>query len=177
MSLFSYLKADSLGSSAMSAQVAQAMQTIAEKQGASVKGDAAKAGAGSSVSITLQARRAAAEKQDADKAAPALASELRGALDRAYAAAGERHSADLTDLSGRALAVMVLNDTGQFSRAEVAAAKSELRGRDRQAVLAQISADGLTASSLAAYLKQSLGARATMSAEERGLRDANPNLR
>ncbi|HWJ71262.1 MAG TPA: hypothetical protein VNS79_14560 [Sphingobium sp.] len=127
--------------------------------------------------ITLQARRVAAEKDDAGKSVSTLAAALRGALDAAYAAVGERHSADLTALGGRALAVIALNETGQFSRAEIAAAKSELRGRDRQAVLAQINEGGLTASSLGAYLTQSVSARATMSAEERSLRDGNPALR
>lgn len=177
MSLFSYLKADSASSSSTSVQIAQAMQTIADRKATPAEKMPLGATNESSVQITLQARRAAAEKDDADKAAPALATALRTALDTAYASVGERHSADLTALSGRALAVMALNETGEFSRAEIAAAKMELRGRDRQAVLAQINEGGLTAASLGAYLKQSVSARATMSVEERSLRDSNPALR
>jgi len=177
MSLFSYLKADSASSLSTNVQIAQAMQTIADSKAAPAGKTPSGTANESSVQITLQGRRAAAEKDDVDKTALALASALRGMLDSAYASAGERHSADLTALSGRALAVIALNDSGIFSRAEIAAAKMELRGRDRQAVLAQINENGLTASSLAAYLNQSIGARATMSAEERGLRDVNPALR
>ncbi|OJY63546.1 MAG: hypothetical protein BGP16_01275 [Sphingobium sp. 66-54] len=175
MSLFSYLNTDSSESLLITVQKAQAAtQTRAAP---SAPESASTSSTASSVLITLQARRAAAEKDDAGKAAPALATELRTALDSAYAAAGERHSADLTALSGRALAVIALNESGQFSRAEIAAAKTELRGRDRQAVLTQISENGLTASSLAAYLQQATDARTAMSAEERALRDVNPALR
>jgi hypothetical protein len=177
MSLFSYLKADSVPTSSTSVQIAQAMQTTADRKATPSEKIPPGTTSESSVKITLQARRAVAEKDDADKAAPALASALREALDAAYASAGERHSADITALSGRALAVMALNETGEFSRAEIAAAKTELRGRDRKAVLAQINKGGLTAASLGAYLKQSVSVRATMSTEERSLRDSNPALR
>lgn len=175
MSLFSYLNTDS--SEALSMTVQKALAATRTKASATAADTGSTASSGSSVLITLQARRAAAEKEDAGKTASALASELRATFDAAYAAAGEQHSADLTALSGRALAVIALNESGQFSRAEIAAAKTELRGRDRQAVLTQISENGLTASSLGAYLQQATDARTTMSAEERSLRDANPSLR
>jgi len=177
MSIFSWLKADTASSLPTNVQIARAMQAIADRKTPLAGKDGTGAATESSVQITLQARRAAAEQDDADKSAPALAAALRGALDAAYAAVGERHSADLTALSGRALAIMAQGETGGFSRAESAAAKMELRERDRQAVLAQINAGGLTASSLGAYLKQSVSARATMSTEERSLRDGNPGLR
>lgn len=176
MFLFSWLKTDSASSSPVNVQVMQAMQSVGDREAVPADRAAPSAVKGSSVQITLQASRIAAEKEDADKSAAALAETLRGALDTAYAVAGERHSADLTALSSRALAVMALNEAAEFSRAESAAAKMELRGRDRQAVLAQIAEGGLTASSLAAYLNQSVSARATMSAEERSLRDGNPAL-
>lgn len=175
MSLFSYLNTDSSESLLISVQKAQAATRIKSASSAPESTDTA--GTASSVLITLQARRAAAEKDDTGKTDSALTTELRTALDSAYAVAGERHSGDLTALSGRALAVIALNESGQFSRAEIAAAKTELRGRDRQAVLTQISEKGLTASSLAAYLQQATDARTVMSAEERALRDANPALR
>jgi len=177
MFLFSWLRADSASSSPMNVHITQAIQSVANREAVQADRAAPPAAKGSSVQITLQARRIAAEKEDADKSTAALAEALRWALDAAYAVAGERHSADLTALSGRALAVMALNEAAEFSRAESAAAKMELRGRDRQAVLAQIAEGGLTASSLAAYLNQSVSARATMSAEERSLRDGNPALR
>jgi len=176
MSLFSYLNTDSSESLLVSVKNAQAVAQA--KVATTAAADSTeKASNTSSVLITVQARRAAAERDDGDKPAASLAAELRAALDDAYDAAGERHSADLTALSGRALAVIALDESGQFSRAENAAAKTELRGRDRQAVLTQISENGLTASSLAAYLQQATDARTTMSAEERSLRDANPSLR
>ena len=176
MSLFSYLNVDSSDSLLINLKKAQSAATES-KVTTSIAESTSRTANTSSVLITVAARRAAAEKDDAGKAASAFAGELRTTLDDAYATAGERHSADLTALSGRALAVIALNEDGQFSRAEIAAAKTELRGRDRQAVLTQISENGLTASSLAAYLQQATDARSTMSAEERNLRDANPSLR
>jgi len=179
MSLISYLNSDSLGSSSTSPQVSQALATIAAKKAAATSTDttADTQSSGMSVNITVQARRAAAEKADASKTAADLATELRKSLDADYAAAGKKNSSDLTAQSGRALATIALNETGQFNKSEIAAAKLELRARDRQSILAEISAGPLTAASLAAYSKQMLGARATMSVEERSLRDANPNIR
>jgi hypothetical protein len=179
MSLISYLNADSLGSSSTSSQVTQALATIAAKKAAATSTDTTTEtqSSGTSVNITVQARRAAAEKADASKTAAALATELRKSLDADYAAAGKKNSSDLTAQSGRALATIALNESGQFSKSEIAAAKLELRARDRQSILAEINAGPLTAASLAAYSKQMMGARATMSVEERSLRDANPNIR
>jgi len=177
MSLFSYLNTDSFGSSPASAQIAKALQTIAEKNAATtVAGNQTQPG-GSSVLITLQAQRAAAEKEDAGKTADVLTKELRAQIDADNKKTGKKDSADLTAMSGRALATIALNESGQFSKTEIAAAKLELRTRDRLDLVAQISSGPLTSSSLAAYTQQLTTARATMSAEERGLRDANPNLR
>lgn len=185
MSLISYLNSDSLGSSSTNPQVAQALQTIAAKKASATATDTSattttKPGTkpgGSSVNITVQARRAAAEKADAGKTAADLSAELRKSLDADYAAAGKKNSSNLTAQSGRALATIALNESGQFSKSEIAAAKLELRARDRQSILAEINAGPLTAATLAAYSKQMMGARASMSVEERNLRDANPNIR
>lgn len=178
MSLFSYLNTDSFGSSPASPQIAKALQTIAEKTATTTSSSGSKAQSTSnSVLITLQAQRAAAEKEDAGKTADVLRTELRTQIDADNKKAGKKDSADLTAMSGRALATIALNESGQFSRTEIAAAKLEMRTRDRLTLVAQISSGPLTSSSLAAYTQQLTASRATMSAEERGLRDANPNLR
>ncbi len=179
MSLFSYLNTDSFGSSPASTQIAKALQTIAEKNAATAvaAGTQTQSAGSSSVLITLQAQRAAAEKEDAGKTAQTLTTELRTHIDADNKKAGKKDNADLTAMSGRALATIALNESGQFSRTEIAAAKLEMRTRDRLSVVAQINSGGLTSASLAAYTQQLTASRATMSAEERGLRDANPNLR
>jgi len=128
----------------------------------------------SSVSITVDAQRAASEAKDAKKDASALVAELRKAFDEAY---GKGDAPDTGELSGRALALVATNEGGGFSRAEVAAAKAELRDRDRASALAVISSGDLTSSTLITYNKELLAQRAAMSPEERALRDANPKLR
>jgi hypothetical protein len=176
MSLWSYLGTDLSGSStSSSAQVAQAMQTLAARSNTS--GSSTSGTGQSSVLITIDAKRAAAAKADAGKDAATMISDVRKELDTQYTAAGKTHSADLTALSGRALSTIALNETNQFSRAEIAAAKEELRARDRQSVMGMINAGPLTAATLATYTRDLLTAREGMSSEEQKLRAANPNLR
>ena len=177
MSLWSYLNADSSGSS-VSAQVAQAMRTIAAARDKATGASGTTSGAATApVSITIEAKRAAAAKEDAGKTAADLAEEVRASLDKQYAAAGQKNSADLTTLSGRALATIALNETALFSPSEIAAAKQELRARDRQSMLSIISSGPLTAASLATYSQDMLAARDLMSAEEKQLRAIDPKLR
>lgn len=182
MSLWSYLNTDSSSSTATSSatlQLAQALQAakLPEEKGGTSTVAATTGAATSSVLITVEAKRAAATKEDAAKSVSALASELRASFDKQYAAAGKKNSADLTALSGRALAVVALNETNQFSKAEIAAAKLELRARDRQSTVSALASSDLTAASLKTYSRDLLTARSLMSNEEQRLRASNPGLR
>lgn len=178
MSLISYLNMDmsSSSSSNVSTEVAKAMQTMADRKASQGSGKTGGTSGGSQVSITVEAKRAAATKADAGKSGAALASELRISFDKQYEKTG-KNSADLTALSGRALATIALNESGKFSKAEIAAAKLELRTRDRQSAVAAINAGPLTSASLATYMRDMLASRSLLSAEEQQLREANPSLR
>jgi hypothetical protein len=178
MSLFSYLNNDSYGSSSVGSQAALALQQALVKAGkAQAPGSKAGTTGQPTTSITIEAKRAAAAKADAGKDALALKTELRTSFDKQYEKNGEKNSADLTALSGRALAVIALDDGQTFSRAELAAAKLELRTRDRQLAMAAIGSGGLTAATLTSYLSDLTASREAMSSEEQQLRSANPNLR
>ena len=176
MSLMSLLNQDystaSSTTSSTSAQVAQAMQVLTKAQ--EKAGEATTSGTKqASISITVEARRAAATKADAAKSPAALAKELRASLDEQDG----KSSAKFTTMSGRALATIALNETGQFSKSEIAAAKLELRSRDRQSALTMLASGPLTSASLATYTRNLLAARDLMSAEEQRLRATDPNLR
>lgn len=176
MSLLSYLNMDtgSSTSSATGTQMAQALKTIADKKATRA---GANGGSGtSSVSITVEAKRASAEKADAARTPAELTSAVRKSLDKQYVQNG-RDSGDLRDMSGRALATIILNEDGKFSKGEIAAAKQELRARDRQLAIGVIGSGTLTSASLATYLSETLAARSQMSAEEQRLREINPQLR
>lgn len=127
------------------------------------------------VIITMAAKRAAATDDDAIKEKTALAAEVRKTIDADNTKAGQKDSADLTPLSARALSIVALDDSGQFSKSEKAAAKLEIRERDRQALISELSGS-VNATSLAAYGRKLIAARATMSTEEVALRKANPDL-
>lgn len=181
MSLFDYLNSDptSSTSSASSAasQISQLLQQAQAKQGVTSTGTTSgTSSAASTVSITLDALRANATATDAKKNAVTLASEIRATLDEQYDGKTGQ-SPNMSAFSGRALAIVALNDDGSFSKAEVAAAKAELRERDRASALAFLNSGDLTASSLKTYSQQLLSARNSMSEEERALRDIDPNLR
>ena len=111
---------------------------------------------GSSVAISDAAKAAAAEKADNAKDFTKLGTEVRQALDAQYAAAkasAKPAKAVLSGMTGRAVATVALNRDGSFSRAEVAAAKLELRERARsEFVSASSSGSGLAG--LATYNKQ-----------------------
>jgi len=176
MSLMSLLNQDYSTSSSTSPQVAQAMQVLTKAQEKANATTTSAAGQ-STVSITIDAKRAAAAKEDAGKDATVLATDLRKSFDAQYKKAGKKNSADLTALSGRALSVVALNEGGQFSKGEIAAAKQELRARDRNSALAMLASGPLTSTSLKSYTTNLLAARDTMSAEERQLRANDPSLR
>lgn len=179
MSLFSILN----GSSSANAQQSPLLQMLSADGTTSGMLDAVSSALGisanpsnTSASITPAAKWAAAAAADAGKNVADLTSEIRSTLDSQYAASGSK-TADMTALSGRALAVVALNKDGTFSTVEAAAAKSALRERDRTSLLGLMSGQGLSSSSLAAYSNQLLAARVAMSPEERQLRDLDPSLR
>ena len=124
----------------------------------------------SAATISAAAKIAAAEKADNAKDFGALATEVRATLDKQYAAgkaAGSKTAKpDLSTFSGRALAAMALNRNGDFSRREAAAARIELRGRDRQA-LADATSGGFNTNALAAYSRQMVATYDGISSEER----------
>lgn len=176
MSLFDYLNNDSSKSSTSSA--ASLLQQVAAQRGITVPastlnalgGDSPSTASASSVQISVGAQRASAETDDAKKDAAKVASEARAALDK-------NGNGAMGAMSGRALAIVALDDDGKFSRAEVLAAKAELRERDRQSVLTFFNSGELTASSLKTFGQQLLAARQAMSSEEQALRASDPNLR
>jgi hypothetical protein len=178
MSLFSLLNGSSQASTASSGSTMSALLAKIEAQkaasGSTITSSPTTDGKSPTVNITVSAQRAAAEAADAKKDAKALVAELRKTFDQADK---DGKTADMSRLSGRGLALVALNQDGGFSRGEVSAAKAELRGRDRASALALISGGELTSTTLITYNKQLLAERASMSAEERALRDVNPKLR
>jgi hypothetical protein len=176
MSLFDYLNNDPANSTNSAASL---LQQIAAQRGITVPASTlnalgneatATSSSSSSVQISIGAQRAGAETDDAKKDAAKVASEARATLDKnGVSATGA--------MSGRALAIIGVNQDGTFSRAEVDAAKAELRERDRQSVLTFFNSGELSASSLRSFGQQLLAARQSMSAEEQSLRASDPNLR
>jgi hypothetical protein len=180
MSLLDYLNNDpsrSSSSSSVSAQMTQLMQQATGKQTNTTSSTGGSLTASqSSVLITLEARQASASARDAAKEAGTLTTELRAAMDSRYTAQGNKLPS-VGAYSNRALSLIALNDGKSFSSAEVSAAKAELRARERESALTFMKSGELTAASLKSYSQQLLAARESMSAEERALRDSNPDLR
>jgi hypothetical protein len=177
MSLFDYLNNDPSNSTSSTTSL---LQQIAAQRGITVPSSTLNALANettttassnaSSVQISIGAQRASAETDDAKKDRAKVTSEARTALDKNGVSA-------MGAMSGRALAIVGLNEDGTFSRAEVDGAKAELRERDRQSVLSFFNSGELSASSLKTFGQQLLAARQSMSAEEQSLRANDPNLR
>lgn len=176
MSLFDYLNNDPSSSASSTASL---LQQIAAQRGITVPTSTLNALANEttttsssspSVQISIGAQRASAETDDAKKDGAKVKSDARAALDKDDLSATGA-------MSGRALAVVGLNEDGTFSRAEVDSAKAELRERDRQSVLTFFNSGELSASSLKSFGQQLLAARQSMSAEEQALRASDPNLR
>lgn len=94
----------------------------------------------------------------------AVAKDARGLLDSLKQATGKRDAGnlDLSDVDGRMLAAMALNEGDQFDYDEIRAAKQELRARSRADLMASVSAQDPRALSLG-IVSQYAG----MSAEER----------
>jgi hypothetical protein len=117
--------------------------------------------------ISAAARAAAAAKADNAKDFTALSKDVRATLTAQYSvakAAGDASpEADLSAMSGRALAAIALDRGDIFTRAEGNAAKAELRNRMRQDVVA--SGGGLAG--ITTYSKQMVTRYDSASVEER----------
>lgn len=122
------------------------------------------------VTISSSAEVAAATKKDADTDAAKLSAELRKTLDAQYKA-GNRDP-NLSKASPRALSTILLNKSGEFTASEVHAAKREMRERDRSALLQVTASSGFTLSALQSYQTQMQVAKASMSVEEKAVRDS-----
>ncbi|PVE59669.1 hypothetical protein DC429_04565 [Arthrobacter sp. TPD3018] len=120
---------------------------------------------GDVATISLPARRAAAQIADATKDFTALSKEVRATLNAQYKSAGKTATPKLDELSGRALAAIALNQTGGFSRIEVSAAKAALQSRERESATGAIHGG-----SFAAYSQTLVTQYDAMSSEERQAR-------
>lgn len=112
------------------------------------------------VSISTDARLAAAEAADNAKDFSVLATEVRQELDHG--------TTPMTGMSGRALAAVVLNQGNAFSSTEIAAAKQELDSRTRQDFTLTAGSGGT--GGLAAYDQQLVSQYDATSDEEREAR-------
>lgn len=134
----------------------------------------------SSVSISTAAKIAAAEAADNAKDFTTLSNDVRATLDAASAAAkaaGKPVGApDLSEMSGRALAAIILNRTGSFTGAEQAAAKTELRTRTRDEFTTALSS-GSTLTALTGYNQLLIGEYDAISPEEREARGWTSTIR
>lgn len=131
----------------------------------------------SEVQISREARVALAEAADNKKSTDVVRDESRKALDEQYAKSpSSKASPDLSEMSGRALATITLDDGARFSRAEVFAAKKELNERTRTELVTAIRIEGLGAG-LVSYGKTMLASSQGMSAEERQARGWTDQVR
>lgn len=131
---------------------------------------------GTQVTISAAALAAATAKEDNDKDASVLAKEVRAALDAQYAKGTAKGSADMSEFSGRALAIVALNKEGQFSASESRAAKEALREDTRQSFVSAMGS-GDAYSMIANYSKQLASQYDSMSAEEREARGWSEDFR
>lgn len=124
----------------------------------------------SGVSISSSATIAAATKADKDTSADDLTTQIRSELDAQYKKTGTK-TADLSEMSPRALSTVILNKSGDFSATEVYEAKQAMKQRDRQAFL-QVTSGGFNLSSIQSYVQQMATAKSSMSDEELAVRNA-----
>jgi hypothetical protein len=136
---------------------------------ASIASSTASTKTSSGVTISVDATIAAATKADAKKEPADLIADIRETLDAQYDKKGKGAKADLSAMSPRAVATIALNSDGSFSKAEVLAAKAEMRTRDRATFLSATASD-FSLTSLQAYQNARLTSYGTMSAEERAVR-------
>lgn len=148
MSLLSIISNYTSGSSSTASPAiiaAQARLAIAQAEK-----EAAPVTPSSAVQISDAALLAQAGKADRAKDFAVLASEVRATIDKQYAAGADQPKLD--PLSGRALAAVALNQNDKFSRQEQAAARAELKSREREA-LAKALSTGMSVANLAGYGK------------------------
>ncbi len=124
------------------------------------------------VSISPNAQAAAAEADDNATDFTDLANTVRSSLDTLYAAekaAGKPQTANFSQLSGRALSAVVLNQGNQFTPAEQRAAKTALDQQTKDDFASAISG-GMSMSSLSSYSQSLVTQYDAMSPEERQAR-------
>ncbi|WP_189338321.1 hypothetical protein [Sphingobium sp. SCG-1] len=157
----------STGSSAITATQARLAIAQAAKE---------KAAGNSADSATISASGLLAQANQADRAKEfgALAQETRAALDKQYASG--KKDAEVNALSGRALASIVLNEGGKFSHEEQAAARSEMKARERDVLTSALSS-GMSVATLASYGKTLAENYDAKSPEERRVLGYTPQTR
>ena len=168
LSLLSILNETSTGTSATATSAAATIKlALAKAQAAAASASASDGSSGASISGA--ALLAAAQKADNAKDFTLLSQEVRATLDTQYKAGRSAGKADLSALSGRAVAAIALNKTGAFSRAESAQAKSELAAREKQGLTDAVSS-GMSIATLKSYGESLVSSYDAMSAEERQAR-------
>jgi hypothetical protein len=183
MSLWSIISGNSSQSSAsyVSAGYSTAVSKLQSDSSGSAATDTASKSASSDtgVSISANAQAAAAEADDNKKDFTDLANEIRSSLDTLYAAedkAGKAKSANFSQLSGRALSAVVLNQGGKFSASEVRQAKTALDNQTRDDFKAAMQS-GMSMSGLASYSQSLVTQYDSMSDEERQARGWTQSFR
>lgn len=150
------------------AKVSATTQAILDAVAKATGGTTSSAASGNGVSISTDAKLAAADAADNVRDFGELTTEVRAELDKG--------DADVTEMSGRALAAIVLNRSNNFSRTEIAAAKKELDGRTRED-FALLAGGGNVLGGLSAYNQQLVSQYDSMSDEEREARGWTPAMR
>lgn len=167
VSLTSFLT--SYGYGTTTTEASGVVSAAIEKLAKQTEAKASQSTSGTAVSISAEALAAAAAKEDEEKDYAVLVKEVRAALDSQYAGGTAKGSADLGELSGRALAVMALNKEGQFSPAESRAAKLALREETRLSFVSVVG-KGADIGAIANFSKQLAAQYDAMSPEEREAR-------
>jgi hypothetical protein len=150
-----------------------------DSSGATTPATTATSADDNSVSISPNAQAAAAEADDNATDFTDLANTVRSSLDTLYAAekaAGKTQTANFSQLSGRALSAVVLNQGKQFTPAEQHAAKTALDQQTRNDFASAISG-GMSMSSLSSYSQSLVTQYDAMSPEERQARGWTPQFR
>lgn len=164
MSLLSLLNT-ATSSTSYASTASTALQKVIDAASASTTTASSAAATATGVTISKSAKIAAAEVADNKKEFAALSSDVRATLDDQYAASGTRQP-QFDEMSGRALAAIALNDSGNFSKSEVFAANTELRARIREALSGSIGQD-VGVSGAVSYSKQLISNYDALSEEER----------
>jgi hypothetical protein len=179
MSLLSALSSTTTSQAGTGSMTAAVKAAIAAAQAQPSVAQVASTTSSNGVSISPAAKIAAAEQADNKKDFTALSNEVRSTLDAQYAAAKSAKTTpkpDLSQMSGRALAAIILNKTAGFSSSEIAAARKELGNRTRADFASAISG-GASLSALTVYNQQIVSQYDAMTQEERDARGWTDKLR